>query len=162
MTLPEVCVVYLIRITEGVPEVLLGEKRQGLGKGKIVAPGGKLEHGESPRQAAVREVEEEVGVSIDERDLVLVGELTYLFPTKPAWSQKSWAFVARGDWPEPRTSEELDAQWVQLDRVPLSLMWDDARHWLPDALVGVFVDATFEFGKDLSTVSRSDHPRFSG
>lgn len=150
MTLPEVCVVYLLRPNA---TVLLGEKLKGLGVGKIVAPGGKLEPGESPEHAAVREVAEEVGITIRSTDLQLIGELTYLFPSKPAWSQKSWAFIARGDWPEPSDSDELVASWVPLTDIPLDRMWDDAKYWLPDALAGRPVVATFTFAEDLSTVT---------
>jgi 8-oxo-dGTP diphosphatase len=158
--LPEVCVVYLIRGRAGSDEVLLGRKRTGLGEGKIVAPGGKLEPGESPRQAAVREVLEEVGLSIREDDLELVGELQYPFPTREAWTQFSWAFVVRGEFAEPTPSTELDARWYPRDSIPLDRMWDDARYWLPAALNGIRVSATFEFGPDLSTVAWSDHPSF--
>ena len=44
-------------------EILLIRKQRGLGAGKINGPGGKLEAGESPREAAIREVQEEVGVT---------------------------------------------------------------------------------------------------
>ena len=43
--------------------VLLIRKKRGLGAGKINGPGGKLEPGESPVACAVREVEEELGIS---------------------------------------------------------------------------------------------------
>ncbi|MET0989706.1 MAG: NUDIX domain-containing protein, partial [Glaciihabitans sp.] len=63
MALPEVCVCYLLRMTDaGGTEVLLGRKKTGLGTGRLVGPGGKLEPGESARAAAVREVAEEVGL----------------------------------------------------------------------------------------------------
>ncbi|MCA1942266.1 MAG: NUDIX domain-containing protein, partial [Yonghaparkia sp.] len=54
----DVCVVYLVREVPGPDgprsEVLLGRKRTGLGTDRIVGPGGKLEPGESPAQAAAR------------------------------------------------------------------------------------------------------------
>src|SRR5678815_2859529 len=43
--------------------VLLIRKKRGLGAGKINGPGGKLEAGETARAAAVREVQEEIGVT---------------------------------------------------------------------------------------------------
>ena len=122
----------------------------------MVAPGGKLEAGESPSDAAVREVLEEVGLAIEAESLELLGTLRYLFPTKPEWSQVSWAFRSRGDFGAPFPSEEIDASWVSLNEVPLNEMWDDARYWLPDLLSGRRVRATFEFGPDLSTVIASD------
>ena len=160
MSLPEVCVVYLMRPGPNGQEVLLGRKLTGLGAGKVVAPGGKLEPGESPREAAVREVFEEVGLEVLQRNLELVGELTYPFPTKPSWSQKSWAFRALGDFGEPVPSDELAAGWIPTAHLPVHEMWDDARYWLPAALAGSYLTATFEFGDDLSTVSGSDHPNF--
>lgn len=38
--------------------------------GKLEFPGGKVEVGESPRQAAIREIVEEVGVGIDNSELI--------------------------------------------------------------------------------------------
>jgi 8-oxo-dGTP pyrophosphatase MutT (NUDIX family) len=40
--------------------ILLMEKKTGMGKGLINAPGGRIEKGESPLEAAVRETQEEV------------------------------------------------------------------------------------------------------
>lgn len=158
--LPEVCVVYLIRDGAAGPEVLLGRKLTGLGVGKIVAPGGKLEAGESPLDAAVREVLEEVGLALDPDALEMLGTLTYRFPTKPNWSQVSWAFRALGDFGAPIASDEIDPSWVQIRSVPLNEMWDDAKYWVPDLLAGASVAATFEFGADLSSVCASNHPGF--
>ena len=155
MAVPEVCVVYLLR-TNPVVEVLIGEKLTGLGKGKLVAPGGKLEPGEMPPEAAVREVFEEVGVVVRARDLTLVGELTYLFPFKPEWTQKSSAFVVHEWLHEPLASNELDPAWYPISRLPLERMWSDAKLWLPDALQGETVIAEVEFAEDNASVVRFD------
>jgi 8-oxo-dGTP diphosphatase len=158
--LPEVCVVYLIRDAATGSEVLLGRKLTGLGKGKVVAPGGKLEAGESPVDAAVREVREEVGLAVAAESLELLGKLTYVFPTKTEWSQVSWAFRARGRFEDAAASDEIEASWVPIEDVPFNEMWDDAKYWLPDLFKGHRVVATFEFGTDLSSVRGSDHFSF--
>lgn len=159
--MPEVCVVYIQRVSPtGVREVLLGRKKVGLGVGHFVAPGGKLEPGESPSHAAVREVAEEVGLVIDPTQLTLIGELTYPFPHREEFSQKSWAFAIEYGGGAVAESVELDPVWVAIDRLPLDQMWDDAKYWLPDALAGEFARATFSFGPDGRTVETSDHPRF--
>ena len=49
-----------------VPEVLLGFKKVGFGSGKYAGIGGKVEPGETVEEAAKREVEEEIGVTIPE------------------------------------------------------------------------------------------------
>ena len=43
-------------------DLLLIRKQRGLGAGKLVGPGGKVEDGETPREAARREVREELRV----------------------------------------------------------------------------------------------------
>ena len=159
MPLPEVCVCYLLRPGGSGEEVLLGRKKFGLGEGNLVGPGGKIEPGETPEQAIRREVAEETSLLLG--GVLLVGELTYPFPFKPNWSQKSWVFVCR-EWDgEARESDELAPEWYPVADIPTARMWDDARYWVRDALAGCFVRATFEFGADLRTVSASDHSAFA-
>lgn len=159
MSLPEVCVCYLLRPGVGGEEVLLGRKKFGLGEGNLVGPGGKIEPGETPELAIRREVAEEVSLVLGRVELM--GELTYPFPHRPAWSQRSWVFLCR-DWQgEARESDELAPEWHAVSDIPIARMWDDARYWVHDALAGRFVRATFEFGADLRTVSASDHPAFA-
>ncbi|SMH35247.1 8-oxo-dGTP diphosphatase [Rathayibacter oskolensis] len=161
--LPEVCVVYVLRESPSGVEVLLGEKRRGLGQGRVVAPGGKLEPGESAERAAVRELAEEVGLIADERDLEPRGRLDYHFPHRPAWSQRSHVFVCRRWSGVVVASSELAADFVPIADVPYSSMWDDARFWLPAVLAsGDSARWIFEFGSDLASVVASDAPGWSG
>lgn len=155
--LPQVCVCYLLRRgADGGTEVLLGRKKFGLGMGNYVGPGGKLEAGESPIEAIVREVYEEVGLRILPSNIRPSGLLSYYFPHKESWSQESSVFVCEEWSGEPIESDELAPEWFAIDDLPLEQMWDDARHWLPDVLAGQAVRASFTFGADLATVvSRS-------
>lgn len=152
MALPEVCVCYLIRGEAGSQEVLLGRKKKGFGLGTMVAPGGKLEPGESPVDAAVRETMEEVGLTVQPDDFTPIGELSYPFPHRPEFSQKSWAFLCRRWDGEPVESDELAPEWFPIRELPLADMWDDAKHWLPQALAGTFIRATFIFAADARSV----------
>jgi len=150
---PRVVVVYLLRDGAEGPEVLLGEKRRGLGTGRVVGPGGKREPGESAVETAVREVAEEVGLRLDPVDLEARGTLDYRFPFRPSWSQVSDVFVGRRWSGTPTASDELEARWVPVDAVPYDAMWDDARWWLPNVLRGGTVDARFTFAEDNATVT---------
>ena len=57
--------------------VLLGKKRRGFGVDKWNGFGGKVRSGESLRQAAVRELQEEVGLIVQPEHLVLTGHLQF-------------------------------------------------------------------------------------
>ncbi|CAN5216900.1 hypothetical protein BH09ACT6_BH09ACT6_06230 [soil metagenome] len=155
----QVCVCYLLRgRTDGRREVLLGRKLTGLGIGKVVGPGGKIEPGESARDAVVREVWEETGIRVAAGDLREAGYLRYEFPHRTSWSQDSTVFVGEAWQGEPGASEELAPEWFALDELPLDEMWDDAKHWLPRVLAGERVDGWFSFNADNATVAESDLP----
>jgi 8-oxo-dGTP pyrophosphatase MutT (NUDIX family) len=148
----DVCVVYLVRERRTWlgwrTEVLLGEKLTGLGVGKLVGAGGKLEPGEDPRAAAVREVAEELGVAVDPADLHPISRITYPFVDKADWSQRSFGFVTWVWTGTPAATAELAPRWFPVDRIPFDRMWADARLWLPRALEGEFVEATYSFRAD--------------
>lgn len=61
--------VYIIKNDK----VLLGRRQNtGYADGKLCPPGGHVEEGETPLQATVRELKEEVGIEIDAHDLEFV------------------------------------------------------------------------------------------
>lgn len=146
----DVVVVYLVKNEQPAPVVLLGTKARGLGVGRLVGPGGKVMPGETPVEAAVREVREEVAVTVHPDDLVHRGTITYPFPTRPEHSQRSFVFTATQFVGSPRESEELSPAWYFVGEIPWERMWDDAKLWLPRVLAGVldggFVEATFTIG----------------
>ena len=144
----DVVVVYPLASADRGPQVLLGEKHTGLGQGRVVGPGGKVEPGESLRQAAVRELAEEVGLRVEQEALIPIARLSYPFPTRPHLSQRSHAFIVREFTGEPRPSTELSPQWWPLTSIPFERMWPDAKLWLPSALAGGFVRATITIGDD--------------
>ena len=150
----EVSVVYILRAGTGGDEVLLGEKLTGLGVGKVVGPGGKQEPGETPVATAVREVREEVGLALSPENLVPLARITYPFVGRPKLSQRSHAFVVREWSGEPRSSDEIFPAWWAISHLPLTRMWSDAALWLPRALGGEFVEATFEIGKSDQVLSQ--------
>jgi 8-oxo-dGTP diphosphatase len=113
-------------------EVLLIRKKRGLGAGKINAPGGRLEAGESPRECALRETQEEVGViptGVRER-----GELRFQFVD--GYALHCHVFSADGCTGAAIETDEATPQWVSLAAIPYSEMWADDRLWLPMMLSG--------------------------
>jgi 8-oxo-dGTP diphosphatase len=142
---------FLIRGTPAA-EILMGFKKTGFGAGKYTGFGGKVEAGEAITAAAARELQEEAGIRVDERDLERVAQLTFVFPARPAWSQVVHVFVARTWRGHPVESDEMRPAWFKVDEIPFGHMWQDGAHWLPRILAGDRIRATFTFKADNETV----------
>ena len=108
-------------------EVLLILKKRGLGNGKINAPGGKIEPGESPLQAAIRETQEEVGLT--PRDPRHSGELFFQFTD--GFGIHCTVFRAEGCDGTAVETEEAVPIWTPLDAIPYDAMWADDISWMP-------------------------------
>jgi 8-oxo-dGTP diphosphatase len=127
-------------IVEGT-RVLLIRKKRGLGAGKINGPGGKLEAGETPLESAIREVQEEIGVTpsaIEER-----GVLHFQF--LDGYSLHCVVFVALDHRGQPVETPEATPMWFPIDDIPFEEMWEDDRFWLREALSGRNFAAWFVF-----------------
>ncbi|HEY9314031.1 NUDIX domain-containing protein [Williamsia sp.] len=81
------------------------------GTAAFMLPGGKLEPGESPAQAAVREVLEEIGIKITPRDLTELGTFTAAAANEPDTSVRGHIFCAElTGTPEP-AGEIAELRW---------------------------------------------------
>ena len=136
------------------PQVLLGLKKMGFGEGKYDGFGGKVELGETPLTAAIRELEEESGVSVRPEHMQYVAHLAFVFPARPEWSQIVHAFVATQWAGTPAETMEMVPRWFGLADLPYRQMWDDSAYWLPRILAGGRMRARFVFRSDDATVGR--------
>ncbi len=106
--------------------------------GKWNGLGGKLEPGESPLEAARRELAEESGLEVRESDLRNLGWL--LFPDfKPHRSEDWLCFVFVLDLPDSWAGKTLsgpegDLHWVPEADVPALNVWPGDRQFLPHVL----------------------------
>lgn len=133
-------------------EVLLIHKKRGLGKGKINAPGGKLEEGESFREAAIRECQEEVGLT--PLNPHKVGELRFRFMDGYSlYGEVFWAYDYRGI---ARETDEADPFWCPLHSIPYQSMWRDDPLWLPLVIQGFHIAGWFDFDGDIMLSGRVD------
>lgn len=125
-------------------EILLARKKRGFGVGKWNGAGGKPEPGEPIEQTAIRETEEELGVT--PRALRRVATLDFFFPQTPeyaGWDQQVCVFLGEAWDGEPTESEEMAPRWFPRNALPLAEMWPDDRHWLPLVLAGQCLRAHF-------------------
>ena len=144
----------LCLLVDGDParRVLLGLKKEGFGAGKITGFGGKVEPGETPTAAAHRELLEETGVTVAPCDLQAVGELVFLFPSRPAWSQRVHVFLARSWRGDPQEGREMKPSWFGVGDLPFGQMWHDASYWLPRFVAGERIRGSFVFDDGSETV----------
>lgn len=112
--------------------LLLIRKKRGLGAGKINGPGGRIEPGESAADCAVREVQEELGVTpLDPEER---GELRFQFVDGLALHVR--VFIAYAHAGEPVETDEAIPLWTPVHAIPYDEMWADDVLWLPELLAG--------------------------
>jgi 8-oxo-dGTP diphosphatase len=146
---------------DGRPEVLMGLKKTGFGAGLVNCPGGKIEPGETPEEAVVRELMEETGMTVSVADLRPAAELVFRFPDVPEWVDlRLHYFTATEHSGEPRESEEFAAEWVAEADIAYDRMWDDSRLWLPLVLAGEYVamDVTYAGRATVASYTRVPTP----
>jgi len=113
-------------------QVLLMRKKRGLGAGKINAPGGKVDPGETPLACAVRETEEELLVRpLDPQHR---GRLHFQF--LDGLAIRCDVFFATRYTGEVGETDEGKPYWFPEAEIPYGEMWADDPLWLPGVLAG--------------------------
>ncbi len=112
--------------------VLLIRKKRGFGMGKVNGPGGKLDPGETELECAVRETQEELGVTAV--DAMKRGELWFQFVDGLAMHVA--VFMAARHKGEATETEEAAPLWTPVVAIPFEQMWADDVHWLHRMLTG--------------------------
>lgn len=123
--------------------ILLGMKKVRHGQGKWNGFGGGVEFGETPIQAAVRELFEESGLKVSESDLKFRGIIRFLFPTKQKWNQDVHIYVLDCPSENPIETEEMIPEWFDMDKIPYDMMWAGDEPWLSLVLAGHVVEGTW-------------------
>ena len=141
------CFVY--EVASG--RILLIRKLRGLGAGKINGPGGKVEPGETPLAAAIRETEEELGIT--PTGLREMGDLHFHFVNETGVGAglqlHCTVFRADGytgtDGQGPRETDEAIPLWHPVGDLPYHEMWADDIFWLPLVIEGDRFEGRFQF-----------------
>ena len=121
--------------------ILLIEKKRGLGAGKINGPGGKIDPGETPLQAVIRETQEELLITPSTPRKL--GELWFSMSDYP----DILCHVYRADDHDgtPTETDEAVPVWTPVDAIPYHRMWEDDAHWLHLVLAETTFHGRFVF-----------------
>ena len=111
-------------------QVLLLKKARGLfGEGKWFVPGGKLAHGESPRDCVVRETLEETGLRI--RNPRQIGTVHFYKEGRrdePEW--RGYVFHSNEYTGTLTEGREGSLKWFDIETLPFDEMWEDDPLWV--------------------------------
>lgn len=112
-------------------QILLALKKRGFGVGRWNGYGGKVEAGETPEAAVVREVREESGLVVT--DCRKVGSLRFHNTDRIIDMDvfEVWKFEG-----EPVETEEMSPKWFSLENMPFPEMWASDPLWYPYYLAG--------------------------
>jgi 8-oxo-dGTP diphosphatase len=115
-------------------KVLLQERAAGrIWAGRLNGPGGKIDAGESPETAIVREVAEETGLRLV--DPVPHGVLDLIFGD-PEQRLRVFIFSCATFNGRARGGHEGRLRWYAARKLPFDRLWPDMRYWLPAVLDG--------------------------
>lgn len=134
-------------------QILLAMKKKGFGKGKYNGVGGKLEEGETPEEAMIRETEEEIKVTPTKFEKVGLIEFDELYKEEKVNLTFHLYFVYEWEG-SPTETEEMSPKWFDIKEIPYDEMFPDDKHWLPLVLEGKKIKAYFDFDKDWNILSK--------
>ena len=142
---------YTLCVIHQNDHVLLGMKKRGFGKNRWNGFGGKLEEGETLKEAAMRELKEEVGIiplSLKKRGILLFRGVVKEILEVHVFGITSF----EGD---PIETEEMRPQWFKTKEIPFENMWPDDKHWFPLLLSGKSFHGRFNFEGDNNLISHA-------
>ncbi|HYF13335.1 MAG TPA: 8-oxo-dGTP diphosphatase [Candidatus Paceibacterota bacterium] len=117
-------------------KVLLGYKKKAeIGTGTLNGPGGKVEEDETIVACAIRETQEEIGVTIRPKDLILVAIVKFFAAGHLDF--EVFVYLTKKFSGEPRETRSMKLpEWYDIQNLPFDKMLESDRHWIPIVLAG--------------------------
>jgi len=124
--------------------VLLIKKKRGIGSGKWNGPGGKIKDNETIIESAIREVQEEIGITpINPK---IIGFNKFSFDDKPFMDV---FIITANDYKGGlKETDEAKPKWFAITETPYNNMWSDDIHWMPLLFNKKNFVGVFDFNKE--------------
>ncbi|MGN1119016.1 MAG: NUDIX domain-containing protein [Oscillospiraceae bacterium] len=94
-------------------KVLLARHTYGAGKGRLIIPGGYIQHGESPESAVVREILEETGITVEPGGVIGI-----------RFNMHDWYIAFRAEYVSGEAhsdgDENSEVLWLETDKALIS------------------------------------------
>jgi mutator protein MutT len=133
--------------------ILLAMKKRGFGEGKYNGVGGKIENGETPEEAMIRETQEEIAVTPIEYEKVGIIEFDEFY--KGQKEKVMFHLYVASEWQgEPTESDEMKPEWFDIQSIPYDKMFPDDKYWLPLILEGRKIKAYFDFDEEWNLLGK--------
>lgn len=142
-----------------ISDVCLAMKRRGFGSGKWNGFGGKVgdKKKETIKEAACREVFEEMKSRVLPQDLEKVAEIDFKFDNNPRWVQVVSVFFTKEWLGEPEGGEEMiTPKWFKVEDIPYAEMWVTDEFWLGMTLKDHKIEGKVSFtenGENLKNIT---------
>ena len=129
-------------------KVLLARHTYGSGKGKLIVPGGYVEHGETPQQALTREYLEETGIIVEPEDIIGI-----------RFNMHEWYIAFRDKYvsgtPKSDNDENSEVLWVDVNE---ALVREDVPELTKKLIQSAMSD---DAGLHFTAYESTSHPPFS-
>lgn len=129
-------------------KVLLARHTYGGGNGKLIVPGGYVEHGETPQHALVREFMEETGITIKPENIIGI-----------RFNMHDWYIAFRAEYisGEPKSDHDENSEVLWMD-VKEALGREDVPELTKKLIQSALSDDT---GLRFTDYESTSHPPFS-
>lgn len=135
-------------------KILLAMKKRGFGEGKYNGVGGKLEEGETPEMAMLRETKEEINIVPTKYEKVGIMEFNEYVKGEPANLIFHLYIATKWD-KEPEETDEMKPEWFDIENIPYDRMFPDDKYWLPIILDGKKINGFFEFDENWNLLNHT-------
>lgn len=136
--------------------ILLGRKKIRMGAGYWNGPGGHVEINEEPFDAAIRECEEEFGVT--PLHVELAGINHFIGPFLDFIMEVMVYRATDYDGELAESDEMKDFTWFKTDKLPYDEMWGDDHYWIPFFISKQPWFATFELSESGRVIKHAVNP----